>query len=175
MLLPSGEGEKDPQECLPGVTSSAPVTEYACPFTSFWNVMASESAALVICKRGRISPASASRLLPPSLPRSGPTAGRGAWVVGERAAPLPPRALPPSRRYLQPEERLQAALGGRRTCTRVCAPRSHKFPQEKGTPCRGGSGHTPGRPKCAESLETARIALPRPVAGFTRGQSSVSA
>ena len=57
--------------------------------------MASESAALVICKRGRISPASTSRLLPPSLPRSGPTAGRGAWVVGERAAPLPPRALPP--------------------------------------------------------------------------------
>ncbi len=29
-------------------TSIAPVREYACPFTSFWLVMASESAALVI-------------------------------------------------------------------------------------------------------------------------------
>lgn len=31
-------------------TSSAPVTEYACPFTSFCDVTASVSAALVICK-----------------------------------------------------------------------------------------------------------------------------
>lgn len=32
-------------------TSSAPVTEYACPFTSFWEVTASVSAALVIWRR----------------------------------------------------------------------------------------------------------------------------
>lgn len=101
----------------------------------------------------------------PSLARVLPQGGGPGWWVRE-----PPHSRPePSRRYLQPEERLQAALGGRRTCTRVCAPRSHKFPQEKGTPCRGGSGHTPGRPKCAGSPETARIALPRPAAGFTRG------
>lgn len=31
-------------------TSSAPVTEYACPFTSFCEVTASVSAALVICR-----------------------------------------------------------------------------------------------------------------------------
>lgn len=70
MVLPSGEGGQDPQECLPGVTSSAPVTEYACPFTSFWNVTASESAALVICKRGRNQPGlriPPSPSFPPSL------------------------------------------------------------------------------------------------------------
>lgn len=39
-----------------GLTSSAPVTEYAWPFTSFWNVTASESAALVICKRPENQP-----------------------------------------------------------------------------------------------------------------------
>lgn len=46
----------------PAGTSSAPVTEYACPFTSFWYVMASESAALVICKSGH------SERHPASLP-----------------------------------------------------------------------------------------------------------
>lgn len=32
------------------LTCLAPVTEYACPFTSFWVVTASDSAALVIWK-----------------------------------------------------------------------------------------------------------------------------
>lgn len=40
--------ERGPLETPLGITSSAPVTEYACPFTSFWKVTASESAALVI-------------------------------------------------------------------------------------------------------------------------------
>lgn len=59
------------REIPAGVTSSAPVTEYACPFTSFWKVMASESAALVICKDGKNQ--SSCCILPPSLPPSLPS------------------------------------------------------------------------------------------------------
>lgn len=67
----------------------------------------------------------------------------------------------------QPSGRVALAL--------VCAWRSHKFPQERAH--RGGdSGHTPGRhrrPRCTESPETARAALP--ATGFTLGQPFVSA
>lgn len=52
-----------------GLTSSAPVTEYAWPFTSFWNVTASESAALVICKRPENQPG--CRAPPLGVPQAG--------------------------------------------------------------------------------------------------------
>lgn len=53
------------------LTSSAPVTEYAWPFTSFWNVTASESAALVICKRRENQPGCRAGQPAPPPPPSG--------------------------------------------------------------------------------------------------------
>lgn len=63
-----------------GLTSSAPVTEYAWPFTSFWNVTASESAALVICKRPENQPGCRAGQPAPSPPPRGPAS----WDRGTR-------------------------------------------------------------------------------------------
>lgn len=58
------------------LTSSAPVTEYACPFTSFWKVMASESAMLVIWehRRNQVDAAASPSPLFPLVPLPGPCA-----------------------------------------------------------------------------------------------------
>lgn len=95
-----------------GLTSSAPVTEYAWPFTSFWNVTASESAALVICKRPENQPGCRAGQPAPPPPLGVPQAGTGAhdcrgqalerrawaeedtWPCGWRRAELP-RSEPP--------------------------------------------------------------------------------
>lgn len=92
-----------------GLTSSAPVTEYACPFTSFWNVMASESAMLVICKRGGgVRPLDAASLcLLHRGPRHRPPAAALRWrgwqgqPGGQRAASASGQAFTNPHRTLE--------------------------------------------------------------------------
>lgn len=108
----------------------------------------------------------------PSLARVLPRGwGPGRWVR-EPARPRPE----PSRRYLQPEPRLQAALGrgrgggGGAALALVWVPRAVTNPRRRrARPAL--RTHT----WAAQTLGPARIALPRPAAAFTGGQSSVSA
>ena len=125
------------------------MTEYACPLTSFWNVTASESAALVIWKRGDNQPGCG---IPPPAPS--PAAWVG-WEDGE-----PPCAHPGGTDPLFPaREELRAALGGSGTCTHVC-PVQSQIPQGKGTPERGWWGPLPV-PGPREGTDTPWLAQPR--------------
>lgn len=113
-----------PLKSLRGVTSSAPVTEYACPFTSFWTVTASESAMLVIWKRGENQRGCRTRALPAPHPSlacgfGSPEHTAGAWPRGRGrggvASGGPELCFPASgahlllNRLLQPGQRLNAA------------------------------------------------------------------
>lgn len=107
------------------------------------------------------------RLLTPSLPRSGPTAGRGPGAMGERKPPTPPRATP---LLLQPEEEAaeEAALGGRHAHSCVC-PAQSQIPAEKGTPCReGAQGTHLGGPNALGLWKPPQDALPRPSEVYSR-------